>query len=171
MLARALIAIQQFDGEFEEAAHIGVHGKIGTDGRLGQLRRIDIHLDLEGVAGEGLPVVADLAHVQAATEDEQHVGVLYGKVAGAVADGAGAAAVERMVGREEVVGGPGGGDGDSEFADESAEEVFGARDTNAATRHEDGAAGFANAVQGFFHEAAQFGGVKLFAIFRLRRSR
>ena len=78
---------------------------------------IDIDLNLESIARERLPVVTGLADVETGSEDEQKVGALDRKVAGAIADGALASTEERIVGGDDVVG-PRGGDGNAKAMDQ-----------------------------------------------------
>jgi hypothetical protein len=66
--------------------------QIDPQGRLFQLSGIDVDHDLERVPGKTGPVVADLADVQAAGQDQQEIGVLDREVAGPFTDGAGPAA-------------------------------------------------------------------------------
>src|SRR4051794_15943338 len=97
------------------------------------------------MASESLPVVADLADVQPGTEHQQGVGVLHGEVAGAFADGAGAAAEELIFGGDDVVR-PGGGDRNAEQMNDTVEFFDSTRGAYTGTGHDDGPGGGADAL-------------------------
>src|SRR5687767_6902167 len=80
-----------------------MNGEIRLDGRLLQLRPVDVDDHLIRGAREVLPRVADLPDVEPAADDENEVGVLNGEVPGPVADRSRTAGEEPMVARDDVV--------------------------------------------------------------------
>ena len=106
------------------------------DRRLGQLGRVDVDDHLVGRAGEGAELVADLADVQAAPQDEEQVGVLDGKIASAVADGAWASHEQRVIVRQEVERVPGGRHRHAQSVDEHQEILDGTGGADARPRQD-----------------------------------
>src|SRR5262249_18205751 len=116
------------EARLEEIPRIGEHRQVRADRRFRELRRVDVHDDLEGTAGKVLPVVADLADRQAATDDQEEVRVLDGKVPGAVADRSLPSDITGVIVPEQVVRVEAGDHGDSPAGRELEELAFGARD-------------------------------------------
>ncbi len=87
----------------QEVPEVRVHRHGDVERRLADLRLVDVHHHQLRVLGERAERVADLADVQAAAQHDDQVGRLHDEVAGAVAHGAGTAAVQRMVGGQDVV--------------------------------------------------------------------
>jgi len=124
---------------------VAMNRQIRLDGRLLQFGRIHVHLDLEGFAREGCPVIAHLPDVQARAQDQEYAGVLYREVARAFADGAGASAEQCVIGRDQVVR-PGSSHRDTEFADHPLEFIHRAGGPNTGAGHDHGPDGFAKAI-------------------------
>ena len=104
-----------------------MHREVRRDRRFAQLECVDVHDGLVGVTREGLVLVADLADVQTTADAEQEVRVLYAEVAGAIAERARAAGVERMIVPQQVAGIPGGHRGGAEQRDDVEKIIGGAR--------------------------------------------
>ncbi len=115
----------------QETAQVAADRKIWSDHRLCQLGWVDVDLDLECPWCECLPVVAHLADVQTAAKDQQQIGILHRKVAGAGADGAGPTAEQRVIGGDQVVR-PRRRHRDAEAADHGGEFGSGPGGPNAA---------------------------------------
>lgn len=87
----------------QEVVQVGGNSKVRSIGGLVQLGGVDIHLGHPGMLGEGLPVVAGLANVQARAEHEHEIGRLQAQVARPRADGARSPRKQRMVGSDQVM--------------------------------------------------------------------
>ena len=82
---------------FNKVLSIGKNRHINVNGRLFKFSRVYIdHYNL-CLARPGLPVISDLAYADTGSYTQKNIGVLNGKVSGAVAHIAGAAAIKRMV--------------------------------------------------------------------------
>ena len=107
-LGHSFSSFHRLQQAVDEGACIGHDGQRRLHQRLGQLGGVDVDLHDARALREAAPVVAGLADVQPRADDDHQVGRLQAQVAGARADGAGAAGEERVVALDQVVR-PGGG--------------------------------------------------------------
>src|SRR6185503_11802121 len=83
------------DQRRDDVLEVGADRQVRLYRWLLELDRVDVDPGLEGLAREALPVVADLADVEPAAENQKEVGALRHHVAAAVADRARPTAIER----------------------------------------------------------------------------
>ena len=89
--------------ELKELLEVRLDLKVGPQGRLGELRWVDVYVDLVRARREHFPAVAHLPDGHARPEDEHQICSLYCVVARTVTDRSLSATPERMVAGDHVV--------------------------------------------------------------------